>query len=78
MDSILSQMRRWLEFLPMSLSVFTEENGHPLPEFRERVLEDESLKDIEITEESIYQMFMKLKEDKACCQDELHPKLLKQ
>ena len=42
-------------------SVFIEEGNGPLPEFRERVSEDENLKDIEITEESIYKMLMKLK-----------------
>ena len=61
-----------------SKSVFTEEGDGLLPEFREKVPEDESLKDIEITEESIYKKLMKLKVDKACGADELHPKLLKQ
>ena len=59
-------------------SVFTEEDHGPLPKFRERVSEDESLKDIAITEENIYKKLKKLKEDKAGCPDELHPKLLKQ
>ena len=58
--------------------VFTEDDGGLLPEFRERVSEDDSLKDTEITEESIYKKLMKLKEDKACGTDELCPKLLKQ
>ena len=49
-----------------------------MPEFRERVSEDESLKDIEITEESICKKLMKLMEGKAHGPDELHPKLLKQ
>ena len=58
-------------------SVSTGDHG-PLPEFRERVSEDESLKDIAITEESIYKKLIKLKEDKVDGPDELHPKLLKQ
>ena len=59
-------------------SVFTEEGDGLLLEFRERVSENENLKDIEITEESGYKRLMKLKVDKACGPDELHPKLLKQ
>ena len=79
MESIPSQLRRWLEFLATCLNQFSQKKGDgPLPEFRERVSEEESLKDIEITRESIYKKLMKLKVDEACGPDELHTKLLKQ
>jgi hypothetical protein len=59
-------------------SVFTEEGDGPLPEFANRVQEDEGLQEVEFTEESILKKLLGLKVNKACGPDEIHPRLLRE
>ena len=60
-------------------SVFTKQDDgeHILPEFENRVPENKVLNEITFTELDVFIKLQKLKEDKACEPDGMHPKILK-
>jgi hypothetical protein len=59
-------------------SVFVNEGPGPLPDFEERVREEDSIHDITFTVEDVILKLSKLKVDKAQGPDNIHPRLLQE
>ena len=59
-------------------SVFTRENDNNYPEFKRRMHGNNILQNVIFTENDVCEKLKRLKEDKACGPDGIHPKLLKE
>ena len=59
-------------------SVFTRENDNNYPEFESRMHGNNILQNVIFTENDVCEKLKRLKEDKACGPDGIHPKLLKE
>ena len=57
-------------------SVFTDEHGETLPEFPPRT--NQTVINIEITNDMVHEFLSKLNTSKSCGPDELHPRILKE
>ena len=57
-------------------SVFTRENDNNYPEFESRMHGNNILQNVIFTENDVCEKLKRLKEDKACDPDGIHPKLL--